>query len=75
MLLDACSRDTALHVEYCAPVQIHSQRLEFASRQCCETNQDSCVISKSKAKEAFLLGKQDLKNLVSISHQVPLVIQ
>ena len=31
MLLDACSRDTALHVEYCVSVQIHSQRLEFVS--------------------------------------------
>jgi hypothetical protein len=25
MLLDACSCNTALHVEYCVPVQIHSQ--------------------------------------------------
>jgi hypothetical protein len=25
MLLDACCRDTALHVEYCVSVQINSQ--------------------------------------------------
>jgi hypothetical protein len=44
-------------------------------KQCCKMDQDLYVISKSKAKEAFLLGEQDLKNLVSISHEVPLVIQ
>ena len=43
--------------------------------QCCEKNQDSYAISKSKAKEAFLLGERDLKNLISVSHEVPLIIQ
>lgn len=38
---------------------------------CSATNEDSYVVAKARAKEAFLLGEKDLKHLVSVSHQVP----